>query len=296
MSELKARMKSLVSPIEVRPTQTDPQLKQLESIRAVVFDIYGTLLISGSGDIGVSTATARPDAFEQSVRSAGFQLRCAGDVGVARLHQAIGAQQEALRARGTEYPEIDIREVWLEVIKSESIEALDLVEPDGRIERCAVEYEMLVNPTWLMPHAVETVQRLGEQGLQLGIVSNAQFFTPILCEVLCGRSLHELGFPRELAVYSFEHLQAKPGEFLYELAAHRLADRGIAAEEVLYVGNDMLNDVLPARSLGFKTALFAGDARSLRWREGDERVQDIEPDLIVTDLAQIVDCVQTGIS
>ena len=72
---------------------------------------------------------------------------------------------------------------------------------------------------------------------------------------------------------------------------HGVGMGGISAAEALYVGNDMLNDITPAHALGFRTALFAGDARSLRLRENDERVAGIEPDLVLTDLAQILHCV-----
>ncbi len=39
--------------------------------------------------------------------------------------------------------------------------------------------------------------------------------------------------------------------------------------------------------MGFKTALFAGDARSPRLRSDDPRNGAIRPDATVTDLAQI---------
>ena len=58
----------------------------------------------------------------------------------------------------------------------------------------------------------------------------------------------------------------------------------------MYVGNDMLNDIASAAKVGLRTALFAGDARSLRWRKGDERVEGVVPDLVLTDLLQLVDC------
>jgi len=51
----------------------------------------------------------------------------------------------------------------------------------------------------------------------------------------------------------------------------------------------MLNDILPAQRIGFKTALFAGDKRSLRLRPDDARCEDIVPDIIVTDLLQLVE-------
>jgi putative hydrolase of the HAD superfamily len=51
----------------------------------------------------------------------------------------------------------------------------------------------------------------------------------------------------------------------------------------------MLNDIYPAHRSGFQTALFAGDARSLRWRRDDPRCSGLTPDLVVTDLNQVAD-------
>jgi len=62
---------------------------------------------------------------------------------------------------------------------------------------------------------------------------------------------------------------------------------GINPQQPLYVGNDMLKDIWPAARLGCKTALFAGDRRSLRLREDDERCRELEPDLVVDDLSQL---------
>jgi putative hydrolase of the HAD superfamily len=74
---------------------------------------------------------------------------------------------------------------------------------------------------------------------------------------------------------------------MYHAAASELRSRGVAPHEVLYVGNDVRNDVLPAATVGFRTVLFAGDNRSLRWRADDPLVLGVEPDAVITDLMQI---------
>ena len=66
----------------------------------------------------------------------------------------------------------------------------------------------------------------------------------------------------------------------------------IKSDEVVYVGNDMLNDIYCASQFGFKTVLFAGDVRSLRLRANDERIQNIKPSAIITELPQLVDLVK----
>jgi putative hydrolase of the HAD superfamily len=49
----------------------------------------------------------------------------------------------------------------------------------------------------------------------------------------------------------------------------------------------MLNDVYCANKAGCQTILFAGDKRSLRMRENDERCLAIKPDAVITSLAQL---------
>ena len=63
---------------------------------------------------------------------------------------------------------------------------------------------------------------------------------------------------------------------------------GINENETLYIGNDMLNDVYTAASCGLKTALFAGDKRSLRLRTDNPKVNGLSPDCIITELLQIL--------
>jgi putative hydrolase of the HAD superfamily len=40
--------------------------------------------------------------------------------------------------------------------------------------------------------------------------------------------------------------------------------------------------------VGFKTALFAGDARSLRLRENQPKCQNLFADIVITDLLQLL--------
>ena len=53
----------------------------------------------------------------------------------------------------------------------------------------------------------------------------------------------------------------------------------------------MLNDILPAAQVGFRTALCAADQRSLRLREDDSRVSQTVPDIVVTNLEEVIACV-----
>jgi len=177
--------------------------------------------------------------------------------------------------------------VWREVLAGLGGELRAAPSSDDALRRLAIEYETRVNPVWPMPAAGQCLRRLAAAGKVLGIVSNAQFFTRELFPALLGATTNELGFAAQRQIYSYEHLRAKPGEFLYQLAVAAYDEAELAPQEVLYVGNDMLNDITPAARLGFRTALFAGDARSLRLREDDPRVAGVTPDAILTNLGQL---------
>ena len=183
---------------------------------------------------------------------------------------------------------MDIVDIWRSTVDTLATEqAIAAPVAPVSFQQLAIEYEARVNPVWPMPGLLSCLAVLRSAGMVLGIVSNAQFFTPMLFPALVGKSVTELGFAKELCVWSFQHGHAKPGPFLYQQQRQLLASQGIQPGEILYVGNDMLNDVLPAQQVGFRTGLFAGDQRSLRKREGDGRVANISPDGVFTHLDQI---------
>jgi putative hydrolase of the HAD superfamily len=272
----------LSQPLEPIPTGISPQLLPVVDIRAVLFDIYGTLIISGCGDIGTSIEVQQATALEAALASLGIALRCPADDAIQTLHETIANHHTQLRKNGITYPEVNIIEVWRETCAK-----LGGLKVDPA--RLAVEFEARTNPVWPMPGLEPCLAELVRRGLVLGLISNAQFFTPSLFPALVGKTLDELGFAPDLRYYSYEHRHAKPSDWMYRLASKRLASQGIHPTEVLYIGNDMRNDVLPATQVGFRTALFAGDTRSLRLRETDPSLGKTEPDAIILDLLHILD-------
>ena len=290
-----AEIRSLAQPLAPLPTGETPHLTALPEIKAAVFDVYGTMLVSGSGDVG--TAFQGDVAAGRAAALVAAAAACECDISeteaaalVERLKQTIQAEHARLKAAGTVYPEIDIRRMWQAVWRERGAPGS---QPGRELdwERLALEYEMRVNPVWPMPGIESLLTQLVEGGVLLGIVSNAQCFTPWVLEVLLGHSPAELGFRENLQFYSYRYDAAKPGSFLYEMAADALLAEGIEPKQTIYIGNDMLNDVLPAAQVGFRTALFAGDKRSLRWREGDPRVAGVRPDIVITELSQLAECI-----
>ena len=249
-------------------------------IKAVLFDIYGTLMISASGDIGVANKLSKNDAFVAAVKSVyGYE---GADVETALLLDGIAADHAQSRAQGIPFPEVKIDEIWQGIATQ-----LDLDSDVTLARQAAIVYECATNPVWPMPNLEPCLAAVRALDIQMGIISNAQFYTPLLFSALTEHDLTASGFDPDLRWYSYGSKRAKPDTWMYEQARCALAKRGIEADEVLYVGNDMLNDMLPASQVGFKTALFAGDKRSLRLREDHEQAAQVQVDCIITDLSQL---------
>jgi len=279
-------------PLRPLPTGMPPRLEAFPAVRAVIFDIYGTMLISASGDVGSAEPGRKTRAVVAALAAAGLTL--ADDAGTAAADCLVGAIQKAhrrVRARGIDHPEVDIREVWAVAI-DELVRRglLPAHATHADMAALAVHHEVLANPVWPMPGLLRCLAALPRAGCLLGIVSNAQFYTPLLFPALLDRTLEQLGFDPGLLAFSYRLRAAKPGCRLFRTVAEALFSRGLSSNEVLYIGNDMLNDVVGARQVGWRTALFAADRRSLRLRASDLRVDGVEPDVVLTQLNQIVDC------
>lgn len=293
---LKERFRTLSKPMLPDETGTEPSLTQIEGIKSVIFDFYGTLFISGVGDIGIDDGTSDEGLILNALDAVGIDVsdESAGKRGYEIYNKIVTERMQELKASGIPYPEPDIRIVWRNVLNQMYAENLIETATDEKHHtQMAVEFEARMNPIWPMPDLEETLDELKNRDIELGIISNSQFYTPIAFEALCDRTLNDLGFNINLLHWSYEESRKKPGVVFYEhfleKAEKELPD--LKPENYLYVGNDMLKDIYPANELGMKTALFAGDSRSLKWREDDSRTTDLKPDIVITELRQVLDCV-----
>jgi putative hydrolase of the HAD superfamily len=286
-------------PLKPIPTGYATNTRPLEGVGAVIFDIYGTLLISASGDVDVTefTTAAVRDALSDLHLAPGAEYR------IPDVFRETIAEHHSRSAHS--YPEVDIVAVWGEIIEKLRSAGLARSGPkraakagakvengpdsgdDADTKGIALAFELANNPVYPMPHAEAVLASLAQRGYPLGIVSNAQFFTPLVL----AHFLDDWPFAEDLTVYSYRHMRAKPDPFLFQELEGGLRLRGLAPRDALYVGNDMLNDVATAKAAGLKTVLFAGDRRSLRLRQKRSDLKDVKPDRAIDDLSQLLDIV-----
>jgi putative hydrolase of the HAD superfamily len=271
-------IKSYVTPMSPQPTGLSPAGQLTGAIECILFDIYGTLFISGAGDISMARQTS-PQLSKLKQLIAKFELDVAPRTLIGKLHQAIEARHHQLMQSGIDVPEVEIDLIWQHVLACNDIE---------QARHFAIEYELIANPVYPMPNLAKLLTACRQQNYHMGLISNAQFFTPLLFKWFLGADASDLGFNPNLVILSYQKGYAKPSPVLFETAAAAIAAEGIARSATLVVGNDILNDMYPARQMGFQTALFAGDARSLRLRKDDPRCRHLRADLVVTDLEQLI--------
>lgn len=260
----------------------------------VLFDLYGTLLQSASGEIGAqdpSDITAsrylsvRDDPPTKNPQKVGepfptleplspFLPLLPRNETLQTLQRwflkEVEKRHEVLRSTH-QVPEIRVEEVWAAILGLSEEDAFEF----------SLRYELTVNPVYPMPGARECLEFLRKKGTLLGLVSNAQAFTPFYIEAFFGVSLEELGFHPDLTIFSYQWREAKPSPKLFLLAADALGSLGYTPQETIYVGNDLRNDVWAPQEVGFRAALFCGDGRSLRLYKDDPRYGEVKPDYLI---------------
>jgi len=314
---IKLIRQSAASPLEPLPVQLSPEWEALtpgagqpfpKQIKAILFDIYGTLFISGAGEIAAAAESPAEAAPESPPETPGTKTAEQPELEEMRdyFRRMVNQYHEKARAAGNTWPEVAAEEIWahydgklpvsweiprkMQHVRRKTKHSIILRGPSREL---ALHYELAVNPVYPMPHAMETLRALAANGTKLGIISNAQFYTPLLFHAFFNGSPEALGFDPALLIYSFKEREAKPSPRLFEKARAQLAQKQIKPEETLYIGNDMRNDINPAARTGFKTVLFAGDRRSLRLRKEDTRKEGSKeekskPDLIIKDLQDLI--------
>ena len=244
------------TPAPTRPNGPVPALEPRP--KAILFDVYGTLVCPQIGDLNEQTKLASGEkSFITTAERFGFSM----DVGV-KWHrwffEAISSEHREQEKRGVTLAEVQIDGIWTEMIARAGGDPC-FVQP----RMLGAYREFLANPVRPFYGAAEALVKLKRKGIMLGLASNSQFYTlPILGKALGIKP--EDFFKSELTFLSFQLGFSKPSPYFFRLIRTRALSLGLRPAEVLVVGNDCENDVLPAQAQGLQALLFWGNAQSVR--------------------------------
>ncbi len=262
------------------PIQYPCKSESLSEIRVAIFDVYGTL--SNYWKPEFKNEETRQSfvykAFEKTISYFGmepFLIEMEGSQAPAKtLHDLynglITLKHEMAGEKKIEYPEVKIEGVWEIIVMMLKRRGYDpselLLGNESDFAKCvAYFYNFVSFNRGLYPGVFEALSKLAEKNIMLGIVSNAQFYTPIdLTLFLRDQSNGTIDdysrlFNPELQFFSYEYGVSKPNQLLFRKLFDALYEYQVLPSQTLFVGNDLAQDIKPAMELGMKTAFFTGD-------------------------------------
>jgi FMN phosphatase YigB (HAD superfamily) len=210
-------------------------------IRALILDIYGTLL-----EVGPAPADAEHRWKKLWLARFGGPSAPSRQEFDETIRALIPAQHAEGRARGLLQPEI----VW-PTLAAAAFPVLHRLPAEEQTS-FFLQHARLSRTTRLAPGAADCLRSAQAARLLLGIASNAQACTRgELADALATESLDTTLFHPAASFYSYEHGVAKPDPRVFCHLGTRLAALGMAPEEILMVGDRLDTDIRPAQAAGW---------------------------------------------
>jgi putative hydrolase of the HAD superfamily len=236
-------------------------------IRAVAFDVNGTLV-----------RILTDEGMEQIFRSAAHFLTYQGiDLHRHQVRELyFGTLRQQQRTSPEEHPEFDAVGIWRSIIDGNATDFTRTL-PAGKLEQMPLFLAEMSRGIsrrrlGLYPHVREVLDVLRER-YPLALVTDAQ-------SAYTRGELHKVGLLDyfDPIVISGDHGYRKPDRRLFQFALDRM---GVAAENALYVGNDMHRDIFGAREAGMPTVMFESG-------QGKSAYLDCVPDYRITDFRDLL--------
>jgi putative hydrolase of the HAD superfamily len=310
VAEFAAQLHENRSAVEDRPLRSFPfpqALEELNDIRVMVFDVYGTLFNywkpqfaqeSAKNKVLLDTFAATISYFGMGPYLSEMNPQSSPEQTLWDLyHGLIALKRDLLLEKELSHPEIRIEEIWLTILlmlkrRGFSFTKMDL-GPDDDLSRCiAYYYNFHVFRRGLYPGVAEALLALKQKNIALGILSNAQFYTPIDLTLFLRDQTHgrieDKGeiFDDDLVFYSCDYKAAKPSRILFRKLFDALYEYQVLPSQSVFVGNDLASDIKPAKELGMKTALFTGDDQCTFVHDLED---SIVPDIVFSDWMELPD-------
>jgi FMN phosphatase YigB (HAD superfamily) len=295
------------APPAVEKPKARPHLTRLPKVRAVLWNVYGTLLSISGGELLFEHPTqllmdVALDKTVQEFKMWPSMTRRPGQPSeyLGQLYGQALAEAKGVTVGGERHPEPAAERVWESILKK-------LMQKDYKFDanffgalneysrKVAYFFHASLQGTACYPGAAAALRAVKQAGLAQGLLADGQSFTPVqLARGLAAQDADaapaEL-LDDDLCLLSAEVRARKPSERLFRKALDALAARGLDPEEVLHVGARVGLDLAPAKKLGLRTALFAGDKGSLQATPEQLKEPASRPDVLLTELDQIAEVI-----
>lgn len=291
------------APPQPVPVKARPHLARLPDIRAVLWNVYGTLLAIPLGELVFEHPQPfiMSNALDKTIQEFKMWASMSRKPGqpseyMLEVYKQILLEQKSVTVSGERYPEVPAEAVWEKILKR-------LLQKDYKFDasffgalneysrKVAYFFHASLQGTACYPGAARAVQHVREAGLTQGLLGEGQCFTPVQLARGLAAQDEAVAPPTDVSALSHEVRGRKPSERLFRKALESLQAEGIGPSQVLHVGSRVQLDLVPARRLGMRTALFAGDKTSLQATPEQLKEPSSRPDVLLTELDQIVEVV-----
>ena len=281
-----------------------PSIKPLPGIKAVTWNVYGTLLRITDGDLLLlPTQELRMQvALEKTIKEFNMwqsMSRKPGDPWAQLFPQykdVLAEMQLTVPARKGDLGQVDSTKLWRKLIsrleqKEYEYDADFYGDADEYAEKVAFFFHSCLAGVAAMDNATTVVKAVADAGFAQGLLADGQSFTltQLLRAFQATTKLPPLNqlFAPGCVILSCDVGVRKPSRTLFNTAAEAFARQDIEPSEVLYVSNRWPDDLTVAKQIGFRTALFAGDKNSLQAPAAELLTSELRPDRLLTELTQI---------
>jgi FMN phosphatase YigB (HAD superfamily) len=295
------------APVEADRPKAKPYLVRLPQVRAVLWNVYGTLLRIAGGELWFEhpqpfVMNVALDKTIQEYKMWSSMSRKPGQPAdyMKQLYTSVLTEHRAVPGGTEKYPEVGSDRIWEALIKK-------LFQKDYKFDagffgslnefsrKVAYFFHASLQGTTAYDGAAEALRYVSKKGVKQGLLADGQCFTRVqLQRGLAAQdkdaALDKL-LDKDLIVLSYEIRGRKPSERLFRQATAALNQQGIAPNEVLHIGSSIARDLVPARRLGMRTALFAGDKTSLQATAEQLKEPNGRPDVLLTELNQIAEVI-----
>ncbi len=294
------------APPEAKKVRAEPLLDPLPEIRLVLWNIYGTLVRIADGELlhEVPDQLRMEVALDKTIREFNMWYSMTRKPGAPWEYMYVIYQRiiEDMRLAATkrkgDVPEVDSARVWRKVLdkllhKEYVYDESQYGDLNELSEKIAYFYHSSLQGHEAAPEAARTVMAVAETGLLQGVLADAQGFSVV--QLLRDLRTQEPTTPvaglfrTDLLTLSFREGVRKPSMSLFAAAYRQAKTAGVDPSQVLYISSKAAGDLAVAKTVGFRTAVYAGEKLGLSLTADDLQNPETCPDRLLTSLTQVRD-------
>lgn len=243
-------------------------------IAGITFDLWQTLLIDRQ-ELGGARRDARIDGATRALQQAGETF---SRDHIMEAYRQCSLTCQEIRAQERDLSFMEQLNTFIRHIDPGLSERL----PEVVVERIAAVYadSLFSAPPSTHPQAISVLRRTKEMGHKVGLISNTGMTPGATFRVY----MQQVGLLEYFDVLTFsdEVQVSKPAQEIFLGTAHEL---GLPPEQLVHVGDNILNDVLGAQHAGMKTI----------WIDTGQEAsspKEVRPDAMVTSLGDVPSAVE----